>query len=88
MQMHYLHFDRGPLDDRVSAQFLGRYLARLDNLPSTSFNPILRVRAVSHHLDDLTQCMGLSGPLRGCDFPRFLERWVEPNLALRRRAVK
>jgi len=78
MQMHYLHLQQ-PLDDRVSSQFLDRYLERLDNLHIHFLQSDLQeFEQYRTSLDDLTKAGDIS-PARVI-FKRFLER-VEQHMA-------
>src|SRR6266568_4834699 len=78
MQMHYLHLQQ-PLDDRVSSQFLDRYLERLDNLHIHFLQSDLQeFEQYRTSLDDLTKAGDIS-PARVI-FKRFSER-VEQHMA-------
>src|SRR5437870_2927557 len=78
MQMHYLHLQQS-LDDRVSSQFLDRYLDRLDILHIHFLQSDLQdFEQYRTTLDDLTKAGDIS-PARVI-FKRFLER-VEQHMA-------
>src|SRR6266542_3729007 len=78
MQMHYLHSQQ-PLDDRVSSQFLDRYLERLDNLHIQFLQSDLQeFEQYRTTLDDLTKAGDIS-PARVI-FKRCSER-MEQHMA-------